>query len=340
MMKYLLLFILLIQNIHCFGFQQANVSAFVYHRFGDNRYPSTNIDLDKFEAQLKFLRDNGYHVVTLSRALNELKDQKPDTKVAVLTIDDAYRSFYSNGWPILKKYGFPATIYVNTETVGASDFMNWREISEVSQGGIEIGNHSHAHPYFLNSFKKQGFLEDLVESHKSFEKGMGQIPKTYAYPYGEWNKEMVSILDSMNYSSAAAQNSGVIYEKTHQFSLPRFPMSNDYADMETFKEKLSVNALEVIGVKTFQQGSMGTLTTPTIVLNFYEKDLNLKYLQVFIQGSEVNKSVTVGKDDLVTLTISPKSSLSKRRTLFTITVPNRQGNWAWYSYSWVIPKRG
>lgn len=339
-MKYLLLFILLIQNIHCFGFQQANASAFVYHRFGDNRYPSTNIDLDKFEAQLKFLRDNGYHVVTLSRALNELKDQKPDTKVAVITIDDAYKSFYSNGWPLLKKYGFSATIYVNTETVGASDFMNWREINEVSQGGIEIGNHSHAHPYFLDSFKGQYFQEDLILSHESFVKGMGQVPRTYAYPYGEWNMDMVNLLDSLGYSSAAAQNSGVIYKDTHRLSIPRFPMSNDYADMATFKEKLSVDALEVTDIKTYQQGSMGTLTAPTIVLSFYEKDLNLKYLQVFIQGAEVNKSITVGKDGLVTLTISPMSSLRKRRTLFTVTVPNRQGDWAWYSYSWVIPKKG
>jgi hypothetical protein len=151
---------------------------------------------------------------------------------------------------------------------------------------------------------------------------------------------MANLLDSMGYSSAAAQNSGVIYRNSAQFSLPRFPMSNEYAGMKQFKEKLAVAALEINNITTYQEGIMGSETSPTIVLSFYEKDLELKYLQVFIQGTEVNKSITVGKDGLVKLTISPKSSLKKRRTLFTVTVPNRRGEWAWYSYSWVIPKVG
>ncbi len=336
-MKYLFLVLVLTQNTFCFGFQQAKASAFVYHRFGDDRYPSTNIDLDKFEAHLKFLKDNDYHVITISQVLNELKDQEVIAKVAVITIDDAYKSFYANGWPLLKKYGFPATLYVNTETVGATDFMDWNQIKEVNQAGIEIGNHSHAHPYFLNNFNRQDFLGDLLLSQKSFEIGMNKVPKSYAYPYGEWNMQMANVLDSMNYLSAAAQKSGVIYRGTHRYSLPRFPMSNDYADLESFKEKLSVAALEIVDIKTYQVGSMGSVSSPTIVLSFYEKDLELKYLQVFIQGTEVNKSITVEKDGLVKLTISPKSSLKKRRTLFTVTIPNRRGEWAWYSYSWVIP---
>ena len=135
-MKYLCLLLILIQNTLCFGFQQANTSAFVYHRFGDDRYPSTNIDLDKFEAQLKYLRDNGYRVLTLSEAMSSLNSQSRAAKVAVISIDDAYNSFYANGWPLLKKYGFPATLYVNTETVGAGDFLGWQEIREVKEAGI------------------------------------------------------------------------------------------------------------------------------------------------------------------------------------------------------------
>jgi len=337
-MKYMCLLLILIQNTLCFGFQQANTSAFVYHRFGDNRYPSTNIDLDKFEAHLKFFKDNDYLVLTLSQALNELKEEV-GAKVAVITIDDAYKSFYANAWPLLKKYGFPATLYVNTETVGAGDFMGWQAIREVKEAGIEIGNHSHAHPYFLNAYNKQDFLEDLDVSQNEFEQHLKAIPISYAYPYGEWNSSMREVLDSLGFSSAVAQNSGVIYRNAPQFSLPRFPMSNDYADMEQFKEKLAVAALEINNIKIYQEGIMGSETSPTIVLSFYEKDLELKYLQVFIQGSEANKSITVGKDGLVKLTISPKSTLRKRRTLFTVTVPNKQGKWAWFSYSWVTPKK-
>ncbi len=334
-----LVLLLLLVGFNCFAQQQANFSAFVYHRFGDDRYPSTNISVEKFEEQLKFLKDNDFKVISLSQAFEALTNKKLNGKVAVITIDDAYKSFYTNGWPLLKKYGFSATIYVNTETIGAGDFMDWKQIKKIKEAGIEIGNHSHAHPYFLNDYNKQDFIDDLNLSQKEFEEHLKELPTSYAYPYGEWNSSMNDVLKANGYSSAVAQNSGVVYTGSPPFSLPRFPMSNDYADMETFMEKLSVNALEVTDVKTYQQGSMGTLTTPTIVISFYEKDLDLKYLQVFIQGSEVHKSITVGKDGLVTLTISPKSALQKRRTLFTITIPDRQGQWAWYSYSWVIPTK-
>ncbi len=320
----------------CFAFQQPNVSAFVYHRFGDDRFSSTNIDLEKFEEQLKFLKDNGYEVLNLSQALDRLEDQGAETKVAVITIDDAFKSFYNNGWPLLKRYGFSATLYVNTKTVGASDYMDWNEIREVQNEGIEIGNHSHAHPYFLNNFNETEFLKDIELSHQAFKNGMNSIPKTYAYPYGEWNQKMAYILDSLGYTSAAAQNSGVIYAQSDRFQLPRFPMSNDYADMNAFKEKLNVKALEAQGIKVHKSGSFGSAKKPTIVLSFYEGNYVIENLQVFIQGNEVNKSAVIGKDGLVKLTISPKSPLSHRRTLFTVTVPNRKGEWFWFSYSWVI----
>ncbi|MBO3697429.1 polysaccharide deacetylase family protein [Roseivirga sp. E12] len=325
------------QSSLCFAFQQANISAFVYHRFGDDRFPSTNIDLDKFEEQLIFLKDNGYLVLSLGEALIGLKEQDKDSKIAVITIDDAYKSFYINGWPLLKQYGFAATLYVNTKTVGASDFMDWDELKEVQEAGIEIGNHSHAHPYFLNDFEMRDFINDLDQSNKAFENGLKHLPKTYAYPYGEWNQDMANVLDSLGYTSASAQNSGVIYLQSDRFSLPRFPMSNDFADMKAFKEKLNVNALDVNGIEVYKTGSMGSEKAPRIIVSFNEGDLDVKSLQVFVQGNEANKSLTVGKDGLAKLTISPKSPIDRRRTLFTITVPNRKGEWSWYSYSWVIP---
>lgn len=335
-MRFSLFLVFISITSFCHAFQQANVSAFVYHRFGDDRFPSTNIDLEKFEQQLMFLRDNDFQVYNLSDALDQLGDQQASAKVAVITIDDAFKSFYTKGWPLLKRYGFSATLYVNTETVGASDYMDWDEIREVQSQGIEIGNHSHSHSYFLNDFKASEFIRDLELSHQAFKEGMNEVPKTYAYPYGEWNQEMAGILDSLGYSHAAAQNSGIIYKQSDRFHLPRFPMSNTFADMKAFKEKLAVNALEVVDIEVKKSGSFGSTKKPTIVLSFLEADYQIQNLQVFIQQNEANKSVTIGKDGLVKLTISPKSPIDRRRTLFTVTVPNNNGAWSWFSYSWVI----
>ena len=165
------------------AFQQAKFPAFVYHRFGDDRFPSTNISVEHFEAQLQYFKDNNFSVLTMSDALTLLDKKKGRMpEVVVITIDDAYSSFYLNAVPLLKKFDYPATLYVNTSTVGAPDYMTWEQLNEVKEWGIEIGNHSHNHPYFVNQSNLDGFIEDLLLSHAAFQKGLGQIPVTYAYP--------------------------------------------------------------------------------------------------------------------------------------------------------------
>lgn len=325
-------------SLDCFGFQQANFSAFVYHRFGDDRFPSTSISEENFERHLSYLKNNGFEATTLSQALLKLKRKKKRLKdIAVITVDDAYKSFYEKAWPLLKKYNQKATLYVNTETVGAPDYMTWEEINEVSAYGIEIGNHSHTHSYFLNEKDIQFFSSDLKTSNKAFLKHMGTIPKTYAYPYGEWNDQMVHVLDTTGYASAVAQNSGVIYVDSPKLHLPRFPMSDTFAEINEFRQKLNVKAIEVTQTTMVDSGYLGSQTKPRLLVNFKEGNFDLSQIQCFIQGSSARKSIRIEQDDLVELSVWPKTELTKRRTLFTITVPDSNGIWHWYSYLWVIP---
>lgn len=332
-----ILILFLLHGLNVFSYQQQNFSAFVYHRFGDERFPSTNINADAFEAHLKYLVENEYLVLSLSDALKELEQSPSQTKdIAVITIDDAYRSFYEVAWPLLQQYNMPATLYINTATISASDYMSWNEIKEVSESGIEIGNHSHSHDYFLNNYKTEHFLKDLNLSQSLFKEKLGRSPTTFAYPFGEWNEQMKTELKYMGFASAVAQNSGVVFRATDRFSLPRFPISNDYASIKSFGEKLRVNALEVSQVIVHKSGSMGTELQPRLVIQFKEGELNIQNLQVFIQGSPAIKSASILKDKLVELTIRPQNDLKTRRTLFTVTVPNRKGEWSWFSYSYLI----
>ncbi len=99
----------------CFSVLQAhsfqNINAFVYHRFGDDRYPSTNIDLDKFEAHLKYLSENEYEVISMAEVVKRLdKKREKDSKIAVITIDDGFKSFYQNGLPLLVIIWLPCHI--------------------------------------------------------------------------------------------------------------------------------------------------------------------------------------------------------------------------------------
>ncbi len=158
--------------------------------------------------------------------------------------------------------------------------MSWQQLNEAQAKGIEIGNHSHAHSYFLNE-SPEFFANDLRESEALFEAHLGVIPKTYAYPYGEWNFEMAYVLDTANYSSAAAQNSGVIGKLSNRFYLPLFPMSNAYADLDKFVEKLTVNSMQNFEIEVIKTGYMGSKTKPRLVLRFAPATYEVRSVQGF-----------------------------------------------------------
>ncbi len=310
--------------------------SFVYHRFGDDRFPSTNIKIEQFEAHLDYLREENYEVITLSKALNKRASNQLKPKTVVLTIDDGYKSFYQNALPLLMKYGFEATLFVNTSTVGAPDFMTWDEIKNARNKGIEIGNHSHEHPYFLSS--DIDFRADLMLSHMIFENKLGTVPKVYAYPYGEWNPKMARILALENYLGAAAQNSGIIGKHADAFALPRFAMSEVYAEINDYILKIKALPLEVTSQELANNGNIGSKDQPILTLQFEENELQLPQLQCFIQGSTCKKAIEVGKDQKVQLVLQPKTPLQQRRTLFTVTVQDGSGRWYWHSYSYVQPQ--
>ncbi len=316
------------------------VVCFVYHRFGDDRYPSTNITVDTFETHLKFLKENGFQVLTLSGAIDYLKSSRPKQKTAVITIDDGYTSFYQNGLPILTKYGFPATLFINTETVGGGDYMNWKDINGAIKQGIEIGNHTHSHAYFLNlpeSTRYETFEQEIIMSQQLINENTGIKPKIFAYPYGEWDTNMKQIVKKTGFI-AAAQNSGVIYQGTDLLQIPRFPMSESFGDIKNFASKAKMKSLRVISQSPNSSLLTNDIKNPTLELTFNGTELLLNQLQCFIQGSECTTEIKEIGNGVVNLTVSPSSSINKRRrTLYTITVPDKEGQWHWFSNLWVNP---
>ena len=130
----------------------------MYHRFNENKYPSTNIKIDIFKKQLELIDKNNIEYYDPAKFDIEFSNPKTNKKI-LITIDDAFSSFYENAWPILKKRKIPFILFVSTEPVGKSGYMNWEQIKEVaSYDYAYIGNHSHSHDYLVNydfeNFKK------------------------------------------------------------------------------------------------------------------------------------------------------------------------------------------
>lgn len=312
------------------------VVVFAYHRFGDNKYPSTNISIELFDKHLEYLKSNNFVVLSFGEAVDYISDPAMPykTKVACITIDDGYKSFKENGLPVLKKYGFPATLFINSESVGGGTYLNWDELKHVHEQGIEIGNHSHSHAFFVSlpeHERVEKFMEDVKICQDAIRENLGFAPDIFAYPYGEFDEGMQEALKTMGFKASAAQNSGVMYFND-LFAIPRFPMTGTYAALPGFKEKAGMKALRV------QQKSQKSY----LLQNENPPSLNVTFVADSVDLERANCFISNGCDiqfDNDQVSISAEKPLTARRTLYTITAPAKSGKgWYWFSHLWIRPE--
>ena len=157
-----------IKNIEDYG-----VISLMYHRFEENKYPSTNIRMNDFLQHIKIIEDSNMIFINPKNFEEELKNNKNQRKI-LLTIDDGFSSFYNNAWPILKNKKIPFILFVSTREVGAHGYMTWDQIREISKENfVEIGNHSHTHEYLVDE-KIEIIRSDIEKSKSIFKKELGK----------------------------------------------------------------------------------------------------------------------------------------------------------------------
>jgi len=322
---------------------QANV--FVYHRFGDARYPSTNIALDVFAAQLELLRKLDYTVLPLSELAARLKSGEPlPERCAALTVDDAYDSFLTGAMPLLRRYGYPASLFVSTDSVGGEGYLGWDELRALRDEGVEIGNHSASHPYLLDRQKgedesvwKERIRGDIERASTALRRELGGMSPVFAYPYGEYAPEVTKLIAELGFSAAVTQRSGVMAPSVDPYALPRFPMGGRYATLAEFREKLAMCPLEVRVVAPASP-VVGASNPPELTIEVLSEEADLGRLRCFIQGQG---GATVQADPQYPgrFRVRARQPLAGRRNHYTLTAPGKKSGWFWFSQLWVFPQR-
>ena len=229
--------------------KENSIAVFVYHRFGENNYPSTNTKIPQFKKHLDELIKNNYNVVSTETIIDALQNNKnlPEKTVAI-TIDDAFFSIYKKAWPILKEKKLPFTIFVSTGPVNSNskNYMNWEQLKEMNNSGVTIGHHTKNH-FHLVGKKKETIISEIEEASDDFLKNLGYVPDIFAYPYGEYSSEIKEI--TKNYFKAAfGQQSGGIYNGIDIFELPRFSLNEQYGDLKRFKFAANSYGLKIKNV--------------------------------------------------------------------------------------------
>lgn len=318
-------------------------SVFVYHRFGEARYPSTNIAIDVFEQQLDYLKQNNYHVLTLGEVVETIAAGQPlPERCVALTVDDSYKSFMTAAMPLLRRYGYRATLFVNTDSVGGNSYLNWDELRTLHAEGVEIGNHSASHPYFVSHEQQhpQDWLawaeSDVKKAQQAFKRELGIAPQLFAYPYGEYSPALMTLMADVGFSAAVAQQSGVITSRGSRYQLPRFPMGGPFATLKGFRNKLAMKAMPV-SVISPASPVIGAEDPPVLRFTLDADVLNLSSVRCYVQGQDAVEIYAVDGQSGVYEVVA-RHPLKGRRNKYTLTAQSRDGkSWYWFSQLWIHP---
>ena len=179
------------------------IPVLMYHAIGYEKGNTARVPKENFKKQMKHLKDNGYETLTLDGAYDFFVENKTiPKKSVVLTFDDGYVDNYVEALPILKEFGFKATIFVITGAVDKSkNYMNIEQLKEMEANGMDIQSHTVHHKNLKElSYDKQ--LETLKASKGFLEKTLNKRIKYFAYPYGEYSKESLKAVKEAGYTMA------------------------------------------------------------------------------------------------------------------------------------------
>tara|TARA_B100000989_G_scaffold36205_1_gene23000 strand:+ start:10089 stop:11102 length:1014 start_codon:yes stop_codon:yes gene_type:complete len=275
-MKSLLIVIIILLSSISFSKENSAV-VLMYHRFGQPEHPSTNINKELFAKQMNYLKENKFNVLPLSNLIDIFENNKPIPKKAVLiTIDDGFKSVYTNAFSILKELNFPFSVFVSTKYVSNShnsDFMSWDMLKELINNKGEIFNHSHDHKSLLNLSIKDA-RHTIEKTQVELKNNLGVVPTIFSYPYGEYSEEKKNLIKEMGFKLAFSQDSGPISIMHDQFSLQRFPINNNYGDLKRFKTIVETKSLEPQNFSPIDREIFSNRIDVSFLTNFKSENIN------------------------------------------------------------------
>ena len=307
----------------------------MYHRFNENKYPSTNIKKEIFIEHLKEINNAEIEFITFD-IFQKIIKKKIDKNYLLLTIDDAFESFYLNAWPILKNQKIPFILFVSTREIGKYGYMNWEQIREVESSNlVTIGNHSHTHEY-LADWNNNKIKSDLETSIKIFKSEIGYSPKLFSYPFGEYSNDFKKIVSDLNFEFAFGQHSGVIDPTKDFLELPRFPVNEKYGDLKRFKSVIQTLPFPYESITPANKYLKKNDNPPPVKIKFYKNLINIKNINCYSNEGNVWRKSEIKLLNENELEILLRDKFKSERGRINCSLWEQGGKWRWLGIQYVI----
>ena len=323
----------MIEDIEDFG-----VISLMYHRFEENKYPSTNIKINDFKKHLKIIEDNKIAFVNPKKLKDELLNNKKQRKI-LLTIDDGFLSFYENAWPLLKERKVPFILFVSTREVGSFNYMTWNQIKELAKEDfVEIGNHSHSHEYLVDEHIEV-IREDIEKSIKIFKDKLGKNSNFFSYPFGEYSLEFKRLIKSLNFDYAFGQHSGVMDDTKDFYELPRFPINEKYGEIKRFNSLIKTLPFKYKEIYPNEKYLLQNKNPPEVKISFYENIKNLKSLTCYSNENDKWRQSVIKFENDNTLFIKISEKFIGERGRINCSLRDSSGFWRWLGIQFVVSEK-
>ena len=311
----------------------------MYHRFGEDDYPSTSVRLEQLEAHIVELTSGAYHVLPVPEIVRRIAagDELPDRTVGI-TIDDAYRSVFTEAWPRFKAAGLPVTLFASTAHLdgGAGQHMTWDQVREMREGGASIGHHTVSHLHMPKAGAER-IEKEIDGANERFQTELGMKPGIFAYPYGEASLKVMDQIKAAGFVAAFGQHSGVIGNTVGRYYLPRFAMNEKYGSLERLR--LAANALplpvsDITPPDPLIDAAPGPGNPPAMGFTISRDVGSLGQLACFLSHAGRGTVERLGPSRIELRIDKP---FPKGRTRLNCTLPGPDGRWRWFGRQYYRP---
>jgi len=206
------------------------VTILCYHTFDNPKVNPYTIDTRTLDRQMRFLAVQHIPVIPLSQlvAYLEGKGTIPERAV-VITIDDGYETARTKAWPVMRRYGFPFTLFIYVQAISRhGSALTWEEVRDMSNAGVDVESHSYTHPllthpgHAMTKADYRAWLDhELQDSKREIEQHIGKPVLSLAYPYGGYDEQVVEKAKAVGYTSALTCDDGDVTRTTDAWHLNR-----------------------------------------------------------------------------------------------------------------------
>ncbi|MDA1197505.1 MAG: polysaccharide deacetylase family protein [Proteobacteria bacterium] len=315
--------------------EDKGIIVLMYHRFNENKYPSTNIKLADFVEQINLIKKNQFKFVNPNDFDNNLLNEK-NTKKILITVDDGFKSFYDHAWPILKKEEIPFIIFINTREVGTRGYMNWDQIKEIAKEQfVHIGNHGYSHEYLVD-MKNDEIMNDINRATADYKNNIGYNSSFFSYPFGEYSNNLKTIVKNLGFKYAFGQHSGVVDETKDFYELPRFPINENYGKIERFETILKTIPLKYKSIIPEERYLQDANNPPKVVVEFFEDLKNIKSLNCFSNELDEWRTSQLEFLDNNKIRIKLIGKFTTERGRVNCSLKESDGSWRWLGMQFTI----